>query len=195
MSTRIDIKTKSLLSATLMKTGQLISYRAGDDGDLQAGRGVDFFTLAENNPFGNTNRFTDVLGGQTYANSIAVDWSTYDGTTVLGYYYGDVNFRNLNDQCLQYLNSTIGGLVNNWYLTNITEMNNIINWGRTLNSMLNYHPFNSNGRYFWLSTGVSDGNGFATDLSGYNVITAAGPGNTKMGIWVRKCTVTGTTLS
>jgi hypothetical protein len=43
-----------LTSAKLMKTGQTTSYRTGDDGDLEVGRNVDFFTLAENNPFGNT---------------------------------------------------------------------------------------------------------------------------------------------
>ena len=50
------------------------------NGDLEAGRATDFFTLATNNPFGNTNRFTDELGGSTYANNIVIDWSTYDVT-------------------------------------------------------------------------------------------------------------------
>jgi hypothetical protein len=36
-------------TAKLMKTGQTTSYRTGDDGDLEVGRNVDFFTLAENN--------------------------------------------------------------------------------------------------------------------------------------------------
>ena len=35
-----------------------------------------FTTLNRNNPFGNTNRFTDDLGTQIYANGIAVDWFT-----------------------------------------------------------------------------------------------------------------------
>jgi hypothetical protein len=76
------------VGATLMKTGQTTSYRTGDDGDLEEGRATDFFTLATNNPFGNTNRFTDELGGSTYTNNIVIDWSTYDniGGTVLGYY-------------------------------------------------------------------------------------------------------------
>ena len=74
------------VGADLMKTGQTTSYRTGDDGDIEAGRDVDFFTLASNNPFGNTNRFTDELGGATYTNNIVIDWSTYNGTNVLGYY-------------------------------------------------------------------------------------------------------------
>jgi len=72
-------------TAKLMKTGQTTSYRTGDDGDLEAGRNTSFTVLAENNPFGNTNRFTDELGGSTYTNNIVIDWSTYDGSTVLGW--------------------------------------------------------------------------------------------------------------
>jgi len=72
-------------TAKLMKTGQTTSYRTGDDGDLEAGRNTSFTVLAENNPFGNTNRFTDELGTQTYTKNIVIDWSTYDGSTVLGW--------------------------------------------------------------------------------------------------------------
>jgi hypothetical protein len=75
------------VGATLMKTGQTTSYRTGDDADTSSeGRATDFFTLASNNPFGTTARFTDELGGSTYTNNIVIDWSTYDGSTVLGYY-------------------------------------------------------------------------------------------------------------
>ena len=86
----IYIKAKatavSRSTAQLMKTGQTTSYRTGDDGDIEAGRLTSFTTLAENNPFGNTNRFTDELGGTTYTKNIVIDWSTYNGTNVLGYY-------------------------------------------------------------------------------------------------------------
>jgi len=77
--------SSSRSTAQLMKTGQTTSYRTGDDGDLERGRNVSFFLLAENNVFGNTNRFTDELGGQTYTKNIVIDWSTYDGSTVLGW--------------------------------------------------------------------------------------------------------------
>jgi hypothetical protein len=80
-------------TATLMKTGQTTSYRTGDDGDIEAGRDTDFFTL-DSAPLHNNgaatinttiNRFTDELGGQTYANDIVLDWSTWNGSTLLGY--------------------------------------------------------------------------------------------------------------
>lgn len=56
-----------------IKTGNA-SYIAGDDGETQAGRGVDFFTLDFVNPYGNTTRFTNDLGGLFNDNS--------DGSTV-----------------------------------------------------------------------------------------------------------------
>ena len=89
MSTRIDIKSESTppVGATLIKTGQTVSYRSGDDGTIEAGRLVDFYTLPNNNPFGTAERFSDEFGGSTYANNIVIDWSTYDTSTstVLGY--------------------------------------------------------------------------------------------------------------
>ena len=58
----------SISTATLMRTGATTSYRTGDDSDTSSeGRATDFFTLAENNPFGTTDRFTDEIGTQTYA--------------------------------------------------------------------------------------------------------------------------------
>jgi hypothetical protein len=33
-----------------------------------------------------TSRFTDELGGQTYTNDIVLDWSTWNGSTLLGWY-------------------------------------------------------------------------------------------------------------
>jgi VCBS repeat-containing protein len=67
-----------LRSSEPFKTGQTTSYNANDDGDLELGNGVDFYTLSQNNPFGNTNRFTDILGGQTYADIYVIDWATVD---------------------------------------------------------------------------------------------------------------------
>jgi hypothetical protein len=38
---------------------------------------VDFFTLNWTNPFGNNNRFTDIVGTQVYAVAAVIDWTTY----------------------------------------------------------------------------------------------------------------------
>lgn len=131
------------VGATLIKTGQTTSYRTGDDGDLESGRATSFTILASNNPFGNTNRFTDELGGQTYANNIVIDWSTYNGSNVLGY------TRNLsptnitwNDAVDQARATSIGIYTSGWRLTNRVELSNIIRIGGVTSTVLNYAPFN-----------------------------------------------------
>jgi hypothetical protein len=70
-------------SSKIWKTGQTTAYGASgkDDGSLERGNGASFTTLNKNNYFGNTNRFTDILGGQTYTNNWVIDWSTWDKET------------------------------------------------------------------------------------------------------------------
>jgi hypothetical protein len=144
-----DIYIKAVATAAvsvglkLMKTGQTTSYRTGDDGDLEAGRATSFTVLASNNPFGNTNRFTDELGGTTYTNNIAIDWSTYDGSTVLGYKRTATNvtsggWNNAIDTCLAI---SITGFTTGWRLANINEWNNILN--RELANPIGYTPFSA----------------------------------------------------
>lgn len=128
-------------TAKLMKTNQTTSYRTGDDGDIEAGRSTDFFTLAENNPFGNTNRFTDELGGSTYTNNIVIDWSTYDGSTVLGWRRTsngvDINWNDSIDGALAV---SIGSYTTGWRLPNIQELFSLANWA--VDNVFNYSPIN-----------------------------------------------------
>jgi hypothetical protein len=142
--------------ASAWKTGQTTSYAANDDGARQEGAGVDFFTLSQNNPFGNTNRFTDTLGGQTYANNIVVDWAgaDYVAKTVPMWYRvvlgggGGVNWA-----------TAIGGQpftfsgYNDWYIPNVGQGAEICNHGLTVAT--NYAPFNISvlaGSALWTST-------------------------------------------
>ena len=128
-------------SASLFKTGANISYQAQDDGELQFGNGVDFFTLNANNPFGNLNRFTDSLGTQIYANGIVIDWSTWNvgGATVRAYYNtlnaADTLTNQLDNQ--PYTQASFTG----WYVCNYKELTNIFNLSIT-RDYLNYAPFN-----------------------------------------------------
>lgn len=183
----------SLTTAKLMKTGQTTSYRTGDDGDLEAGRNVDFFTLAENNPFGNTDRFTDELGGQTYTNNIVIDWSTYDGSTVLGFRRGLLGPSNWNTAIDACLAISVAPFTTGWRLPNITELHNIMNFEASPYPW-NHAPLNITD-LIWTSTTIKS----ATNRA-YVTITG--------GIWGQKdkslleryipCrtfTVTGTTLS
>jgi len=137
-------------TATIMKTGQTVSYRTGDDGDLEAGRPTDFLTL-DSAPLHNngsatlnttTNRFTDILGGQTYATAIVLDWSTWNGTTLLAYTKNpngvNVTWNAAVDGALA---TSIGSFTSGWRLTNRNELENLINDGTAVGVMY-YPPFN-----------------------------------------------------
>lgn len=183
-----------------MKTGQTISYRTGDDGDIEAGRATSFTVLASNNPFGNTNRFTDELGGQTYTNNIVIDWSTYDGTNVLG--ISRINIANGNtwnqaiDNSLSY---SVGTFTSGWRLANMKEIFNLINYANDPSTFLNYSPINlsSTGRLYWSSNTVVFGTTAAYALNNVGMTgQVAKTTSANMTYFpVRTFTVTGTTLS
>jgi hypothetical protein len=184
------------VGATLLKTGQTTSYRTGDDGDLEKGRATSFFVLGSNNPFGNTNRFTDELGGTTYTNNIVIDWSTYDGSTVLGYR------RTRNGSLVTWDNAidgaaavSIGTFTTGWRLPNIHELTNLNNSGSF--PLLNYSPINLNlagSDNLWSSSTIEANAGFAYwgNYLGYSFQAKT---STAQYIPCRTFTVTGTTLS
>jgi hypothetical protein len=184
----------SRTTAQLMKTGQTTSYRTGDDGDLERGRNTSFTVLAENNPFGNTNRFTDELGGSTYTNNIVIDWSTYNGSTVLGWRRtrsGGVNWNNAIDGALAL---SIGTFTSGWRVPNFMELQTILNFGTALR--LNYAPFNISTAYnlgLWTSTSVDNGYAYMLLTNGYIQFDLKLYSYTY--IPCRTFTVTGTTLS
>jgi len=180
-------------SARLLKTGQTTSYRTGDDGDFEAGRSASFLTLLANNPFGNTNRFTDTLGGSTYANSWVIDWSTYNGTSVLGYYLISVGLPNVNwNTAIDSAQGTFGGF-SGCRLPNKRELEDICNY--QLTQLLNYAPFNYSGVTWWCSTTYAASTTLAYTLSGswVNLATKTDVGGRYLPC--RNFTVTGTTLS
>jgi hypothetical protein len=198
------------VGATLMKTGQTTSYRTGDDGDIEAGRATDFFTLASNNPFGNTNRFTDELGGQTYTNNIVIDWSTFDSATVLGWRRVTSVGSNWNDAIDNALLTSIGSFTSGWRLPNINELFSLIDREQTGagGRAISYPPFvNFNTNFaLWSSTTskLATSTAFATNSNnGYVLIVsktattapASLGGGQMFYIPCRTFTVTGTTLS
>lgn len=202
----IYIKARSAVSrstAKLMKTGQTTSYRTGDDGDIEAGRSTNFTTLAENNPFGNTNRFTDELGGQTYTDNIVIDWSTYDGSTVLGWRRTqngvDITWDNAIDGALAV---SIGTFTTGWRLPNIQELFSLAKLDQ---QPLNYSPFNLGGTqyYYWSSTTFYNGTTNAFRLVNQSnaaaglISSSAAKTATSLNRYIpcRVFTVTGTTLS
>jgi hypothetical protein len=177
----------------LLQTGQTTSYRSGDD--ITRGRLTNFTTLSANNPFGNTNRFTSEVGTQTYTNNIVIDWSTYDNSKVLCYYIGDISTtRNWNTAIDLKLSATIGGLTG-WNLWNVREVMNVCDFSKKPYKM-NYAPFNfgSGQRYFLTSTDYDGSNIYATDL-GSALFISTTKTNSLYTVYVRVCTVSGTTLS
>ena len=182
------------VGATLMKTGQTVSTNANDDGDLEMGRLTNFTTLPSNNPFGNNNRFTSKVGTQVYTDSVVIDWSTYNGSTVLAYYHGDATTRAWTTQLAQHLTSTFDSLTG-WYLFNIYQAMNIMNFDYPNSYLYNYAPFNLTRRYMWISTNQTGSLGIATDTAGINPLIAANKTNTYSGIWVRECSVNGTIIT
>jgi hypothetical protein len=185
-------------TARLLKTGQTISYRTGDDGDFEEGRATNFLTLLANNPFGNTNRFTSELGTQTYTNNIAIDWSTYDGVSVLGYYIlilsDNVSWNTAIDLSLT---KTIGGF-SSWRMCNNNELGNLVNFGVTASTILNYAPFNiTTNVNVWCSTTsrLNTANAFILGTASGSYSEASKAINGPRYMICRTFTVTGTTLS
>ena len=143
-----------------LQSGQTTSYATNDDGDSQRGREVDYSTLPYNNGFGNTNRFTDELGGQTFTNNIIIDWSTWDGATdVNGYILSSNSDSNsgTNDWATWMSGQpyTTGGF-GDWYVVNAAEISTLINYNDL--SGLNDYPFYSstNHRLYTSTTSPSN---------------------------------------
>lgn len=186
----------SRTTAQLMKTGQTVSQVTGDDGDLERGRNVSFTTLAENNPFGNTNRFTSTTGNQTYTNTIIIDWSTFDGNTVLGWSNtlrgGTLN--TINQDITASLSLSIGGYTTGWRTPNAIELMSLANYSFSTN-VLQYSPFNFGGVQLNTSTRVQTNNVLRLFTSNGNLQGADRLTQFNQYIPCRTFTVTGTTLS
>jgi hypothetical protein len=170
-----------------LKTSQSVVYSTGDDGDTRRGRDVDFFTLSYKNIFGTTDRFTGV-NGLTITNSIAIDWSTFDGVKVLGYYYGNTGARSWGNQLNFFNNLTVGGY-SGWSLSNVNEFWYLFNWSAGFVNATNYSPLNiPQNVTYWTSTSSSSGVAISTNGGGI-LISSRSKGSAYMGIGVRYFTI------
>jgi len=189
--------------ATLPKTAQTTVFATNDDGDLQAGRSTDAFTLGVNNPFGNTNRYTDELGTQTYGNDIVIDWMTYDTVagTVLGYYRVTGGLDTWADAVSNAAATSVGTFTTGWRLTNMNELHNLAKIGSSLGvgqgRAFNWSPINQgnlNTRYWSSSTLDNYTNQpyyFSNFFGGGGIVAS----QTYNWLACRTFTVTGTTLT
>ena len=184
-----------------LQTGQTTSYATNDDGDLQRGRLVDYSTLPYNNGFGNTNRFTDELGSQTFTNNIVIDWSTWDGGTDVNGYILSLNSdsNNTRQNWATWMSGqpyTTDGF-GDWYVVNINEINNLMNYG-SING-LNGYPFNNPTNSFgdlWTSTTFFTNTGQAILKNrNTNVFRNSTKIDTYNSMWVRTFTWNGASLT
>jgi hypothetical protein len=186
------------LGAKILKTGQSTSFATGDDGDLQEGRDVDFFTLATNNPFGNANRFTALDGSQTLTDDIFLDWSTYESGVVLGYYRGSITVNRVWDDAIAWANGLNIAGYTGWRLTNLKELLNLANYSFG-GQVTIYSPVNLVTNSFWASTtAVNDSTRAYTMAGGTGVLSASTSKTGGSGVRTLACrdfTVTGTTLT
>lgn len=184
-----------------IQTGQTTSYATNDDGDLEKGRLTDFNTIPYNNPFSNTFRFTDELGGQTFTNNIVIDWSTWDGgSSVNGYIHSSNSALGTGGKNwatwmgLQPIN-TDG--FNNWYICNIRELFSLINFEYTAG--FNGYPFSlPTGTVARTTSSTTDQSNTARAMfknNSTNEITFANKTSNQRAMLVRTFTISGTTLS
>lgn len=164
----VPIPESTCYSGLPLKTAQTTSYRSGDDGELQMGRDIDFLTLktdiatliGSTNPalIGNSNRFTDTLFGQDYANDVVVDWSTFekDSGNLLFFKKTLLETNPLNTQITNIEALATGGFAN-WKMTNINQLFYLCKKGdlNATNQAMNYPPFNYGNVQIWTNTGTS----------------------------------------
>jgi hypothetical protein len=101
-----------------------------------------WLTLRKNNPFGNLNRFTDSVGGQTYANEVVYDWANadYDTRNVMVWFLTPIS-GTLTDMLASepYTRASVSG----WRVPDMQEVFNILHFGvLNNNDLINYTPFN-----------------------------------------------------
>ena len=124
----------------------------------------------------------------TITNSIAIDWSTFDGVKVLGYYYGNTGARSWGNQLNFFNNLTVGGY-SGWSLSNVNEFWYLFNWSAGFVNATNYSPLNiPQNVTYWTSTSSSSGVAISTNGGGI-LISSRSKGSTYRGIGVRYFTI------
>ena len=205
------------VGAILTKTGQTVSYRTGDDGDIQAGRDLSFVKLSGNNPFGHNWRFTGtdgsyydedtsqykdaagavILGPAAFPDKIAIDWTQFDGTTVLGYASPVLTpisntWEEAVDNALAY---SVGAYVSGWRIGNWLEYAAIMRFGHGATWSWQYGPFGVISTFYWTGTTSNLGTIYAMSAGSDGRILYQAK-TLLLRYWpVRRFTVTGTTLT
>lgn len=159
-------------TVVLPKTGQTISYAAGDDGNIQKGA-----TLAGTRFLSGSSVVTDALTGLQWtmnASLLATTYLTWDPDATPG--DGKVNWQNAL-AFVAYLNSISYGGYTDWRLPNRDEQRSLINHGQAnVAAWLNAAAqgfLNANANYYWTSTtdASNTANAWALDMSTGRVVS------------------------
>lgn len=167
-----EVASSFASTARLIKTDQQLSQATGDDGDIRAGRSVDFYTLNEANFFGTTDRFTGIAGGYydrvamafkllngsvsnlagAFPENITLDWSQYDASTgdVMGYMITSIGTLTWANAIANSLTHTTASYASGWRLPNIFELQVLASYRASW--VVAYPPFNFSSQGFWTST-------------------------------------------
>jgi hypothetical protein len=175
--------------ATAWKDGQITSYVTGDAGQYEDGEGVDFFTLAYNNDFGNTKRFTSENGDQTYTAGYVVDHAYKNQAN------GKIRVWKLGLESAAASTHLSGqpytyGALSGWKIPRLIDIMEILNAEQT-STALNYVPFSINANSIANSLilqntqNATTGYRFANSL----VCVSATLANTMRRICYRDCTM------
>jgi hypothetical protein len=138
--------------------------------------GADRVTLAENNVHGNTNRFTDRSGGQTYSDNIV-----QDHLTGIEWYRVLQTAATWNSAIDGALALSVGGNTD-WKLPTTKLIDSIANdaAGNASNS-LNYAPFNISNSNYWTSSTYGVTTTSAWRMSSQSIFTQ---GKTSTNAWL-----------
>ena len=167
-----EVASSFASTGRLIKTNQQLSQATGDDGDIRAGRSVDFYTLNEANFFGTTDRFTGIAGGYydrvalsykllngsvsnlagAFPENITLDWSQYDASTgdVMGYMVTSIGTLTWANAIANSLTHTTASYASGWRLPNIFELQVLASYRASW--VVAYPPFNFSSQGFWTST-------------------------------------------
>jgi hypothetical protein len=157
---------------------------------------VDFDTLDSNNPFGNTNRRTDLLGTQVYADGIFIDWYSRRGSEVFGYPTNVIPSPDVytsQADAITYCDNFILSGFSDWRMS---EKSNIDDLAKSQMNAFDYAPINLSGaQIYWIDISITPTMALVFRTDNFSFYTQTKTVATGKPLPVRTFTVTGTTLS
>jgi len=128
-----------VVGSSASESGCTTSYQTGDTAYQEALEDGSFFALDYTNPYGNTTRFMDELGGTTYTKGIVIDWSQYRLGKVRGYSRVHPATGNTAAQITNCRNFSVAPYTSGWHICSRSHYEKLVNG--SLANPLGYAPF------------------------------------------------------